>query len=438
MSSWVEPDDATLEAMSPAEREACWRTLERERVALETRMARFVHRLGERGDHLVDGHRSLRAYGRAACNWSTGEAARITRLGRLLDRYPAVADAVDTGRLGIPQLGVLARLAANPRTVTQLDESIELLVDQACTLDFDDLVTVAMRWESLADEDGAKDRHERAHRNRNARLHLGDYGFDLSANGGNTMGVQLSEILEAFVQSEFLADWEAGVVEFGDEMCPARMARTGAQRRADALHALFLAAATSSTGSGSGGGVTVNLVMGYDRFQRELSRMLGGDPDPADLSDLSQPSETVEGVQVDPRDVVIAAAMGHVRRVVVDSAGVVVDIGRRQRLFTGVLREAVMLASARCTWPGDNRPARYCQADHVVPHADDGPTRVDNGGPECGHHNRFKTRGYRTWRDPHGHWHTYRPDGTEIGWRADLHVVETRTTNTTDTLAAGD
>ena len=31
-----------------------------------------------------------------------------------------------------------------------------------------------------------------------------------------------------------------------------------------------------------------------------------------------------------------------------------------------------------------------------------------------GGHNRFKTRGYRTWRDAHRRWHTYRPDGTEI------------------------
>jgi len=36
----------------------------------------------------------------------------------------------------------------------------------------------------------------------------------------------------------------------------------------------------------------------------------------------------------------------------------------------------------------------------------------------CGHHNRWKATGYTTWRDPKGHWHHYRPDGTEIGWRS--------------------
>jgi len=54
------------------------------------------------------------------------------------------------------------------------------------------------------------------------------------------------------------------------------------------------------------------------------------------------------GVVVDAYDMVIAAATGHVRRVVLDSAGVVVDTGRKQRLFTGPLREAVLDSGRRC------------------------------------------------------------------------------------------
>jgi hypothetical protein len=34
--------------------------------------------------------------------------------------------------------------------------------------------------------------------------------------------------------------------------------------------------------------------------------------------------------------------------------------------------------------------------------------------PLCARHNRFKSRGYRYWRDTTGAWHTHRPDGTEI------------------------
>ena len=46
-----------------------------------------------------------------------------------------------------------------------------------------------------------------------------------------------------------------------------------------------------------------------------------------------------------------AALVEHVRRVVFDSRGVVVDMGSKSRLFTGTAREAAILARAVCTWP---------------------------------------------------------------------------------------
>jgi hypothetical protein len=47
--------------------------------------------------------------------------------------------------------------------------------------------------------------------------------------------------------------------------------------------------------------------------------------------------------------------------------------------------------------------------------SDQGATTPANAAPLCGHHNRWKTdHGYLTWRDPTGHWHLTRPDGTDI------------------------
>jgi hypothetical protein len=63
---------------------------------------------------------------------------------------------------------------------------------------------------------------------------------------------------------------------------------------------------------------------------------------------------------------------------------------------------------------GCNRPGRDCQADHTTDWQHGGLTDVDNGKPECGHHNRLQSLGFRVLRDDNGHWHTYRPDGTEI------------------------
>src|SRR5690606_32214941 len=116
-------------------------------------------------------------------------------------------------------------------------------------------------------------------------------------------------------------------------------------------------------------------------------------------------------------EVAAAAVVGSVRRVVVSSAGVVIDLGRRVRLFQGSSRLAVLLQSHTCIWPGCNVPASRCQADHTEPFSAGGArgsTSPGNGAPLCGKHNRLKNHGFTTWRDPAGQWHTYRPDGTEI------------------------
>jgi hypothetical protein len=115
---------------------------------------------------------------------------------------------------------------------------------------------------------------------------------------------------------------------------------------------------------------------------------------------------------------VAAALIGHVRRVGLGAGGVITDLGRRSRLLTGSARTAALLQASlddagQCLWPGCIN--RRCQVDHTLEWiADDGGTNTATSGPLCPRHNRWKTRGYRTWRDPTGTWHTRRPDGTAI------------------------
>jgi hypothetical protein len=113
----------------------------------------------------------------------------------------------------------------------------------------------------------------------------------------------------------------------------------------------------------------------------------------------------------------MAAFIGRVRRVVRTSDNVVVDLGRRVRCFTGATREAARLQAAiqrlgRCIWPGCRLAT--CQIDHATSWAHGGATNLPNALLMCGHHNRYKTRGYTTRRDTTGRWHLHRPDGTTI------------------------
>ena len=82
----------------------------------------------------------------------------------------------------------------------------------------------------------------------------------------------------------------------------------------------------------------VNFVIDVPTLERYLAGT--GDADrcrPIRVNGVAKPSS---GIPIPPSDVVAAMIWGQVRRVVVDSAGVVINMGRRQRLFRGNARQA--------------------------------------------------------------------------------------------------
>lgn len=290
------------------------------------------------------------------------------------------------------------------------------LVNEAAKLEYDDFRQLVERWELLADTDGAHRDREANHRSRDAHLTVVDGAGYLDAQFGDIDGAQAQEIFERFCDAEFRTDWDQTTAVHGDKACASLMPRTPAQRRADAMMAIFLAAASAAPDAAPPEPV-VNLVIDHHTFadllvELELLPERFRETDPLVTQ---RRCETTSGVTVDPYAVVAAAIEGRLRRVVCNTAGVIVDQGRSRRLFTGRLREAVMMLTPRCIWPGCRVRSGRCQADHLHEwSADHGHTRTDNGGPLCGRHNRFKHHGYTVRRDGTGHWHTYRPDGTEL------------------------
>jgi hypothetical protein len=98
-----------------------------------------------------------------------------------------------------------------------------------------------------------------------------------------------------------------------------------------------------------------------------------------------------------------------------DSRGVVIDYGTKQRLFTGHARQAAMLLHRTCEAPGCTLPAAWSQIDHNIEWYEGGRTDQSNRAIGCGHHNRTKHRQrWRIRRDRHGRAYTLKPDGTII------------------------
>jgi hypothetical protein len=161
----------------------------------------------------------------------------------------------------------------------------------------------------------------------------------------------------------------------------------------------------------------VNILMDQRTFEETLFAH-GFGPDPTDLpdTDLSERRcETSSGITLLP-DVAIRAALGgHVRRVVVDSAGVVINMGRKQRLFTGSAREAAKLLARHCGFGGCDVPITFAEVDHLDEWGrDNGATDQENAAIDCKTHNRAKHRGFRAERQPNGQIIFYRPDGTPM------------------------
>jgi hypothetical protein len=362
----------------------------------------------------VDGHSTAIAWSAFTCRTSRTVAARRVRAGRLFRHLTTTRDLFGAGAVGVEQVDLLARLHANPRCGHELAECEALLLEHAQQFSFPRFNKCTDRWLELADADGAERNHRSARTDRHLSLQrLPDGRWRVTGSYDAVDGETLNETHQRFTETERLADWAAARAEHGDNANQTHLPRTERQRRADALVAMAVQAASTPADAQAPEPV-VNIIMTNDAFEAAAAAYAGATtvaPRPATYPDYR--CETVNGGPVSPAEAFRLALLGHVRRVVFGTAEA--SVSRRARLFTGPLRKLLDVRDGSCTWAGCDRPPRQCQGGHLEPFRDDGETTAANGGLECGPHNRFKDRHrYKTWRDPNGTWHTYRPDGTEL------------------------
>jgi Domain of unknown function (DUF222) len=409
---------AGLAGFSDARLTDRFRELEHQRRQIEAELATVIGEAERRVIYAVDGHASIKGWCRTMGRWSMSETAARHRLARLMHASPEVTTAITSGHLGLAQADLLARAFTNPRCGTQLLDLIDLLLRHAQHLPYEEFRHVIRRWETLADADGAHRDHRHTHLNRTATISEINGIIHLTTHGDTADGAELTEIFRRYRDAEFDTDWQHTLATHGDHATPSLMPRTNSQRSWDALTRIFRDAASTPANAQPPEPV-VNLIIGLDHFEHALAQTLAGSaiPDPIQWSPNDPRwwrSETTTGIPVPPANIVTAALIGHVRRVVINSAGVVVNMGRKRRLFTGPARDAVLMMLPTCTWPGCPPGTGRTQADHTHPHQHGGTTSTTNGGPACPHHNRHKNLGFTVHRDPNGYWHTHRPNGTEI------------------------
>lgn len=356
---------------------------------------------------------------------SQAEATHRIRVGRelrarsSLDGSPLpapfahVAEAVETGRIGIDSALAIAKNLADAAAVAtpdQLAAAEVTLVEHACSVSADLVALQAAVWRSALDPDGAEPRLEKLREKR--RFTIGRETPDgLTPFSGlaepvfaATLRAAIGDRTAPSRRPRFLDEADLPEGAEAIDLEPADDPRTREQRNYDVLAGLLTAGIRSDaeTSGPLHSTATVTVVV-------RASDLASG-TGPAWLDDVREPITAA-----------LAAEIGcdsGITLVGVADNGQPLWIGRRERYFTAAQRKALAVRDGGCVWHGCTAPPSWTHAHHVIPWHLDGPTDIDNGVLLCAFHHHLLHRGdYRMrmvdglpqllsprWIDPEQQW----------------------------------
>jgi len=145
-------------------------------------------------------------------------------------------------------------------------------------------------------------------------------------------------------------------------------------RRAQALMSLAHVYLANGDGPRNGGDrPRVTVLVNYDDLIRGVAgaTLLGSD------------------TRISPREARRLACDADILPAVLGSDSQLLDLGRTTRLFSGDLRQAIVIRDRGCVFPGCHRDPRDCEAHHIKPWQDGGSTSFDNAALVCPTHHRL-------------------------------------------------
>nr|WP_237728278.1 HNH endonuclease signature motif containing protein [Cellulomonas sp. APG4] len=409
---------------------------------LSVRVARAVHRLqvcrlGWLTRIEADGRWALDAV-RSFAHWvawshglSLATARRDVRLARTLrDDLPLTAAAAAAGQIGPDHVWALASIAATSdarraalaapvaavEDVTPQEAVSEgardartgeqVLVELAAQHRVEPFRRVLHHFAAVADPDAADRAFADAAEREFVELAATTGGFHLAGFLTTEHGQVLRTALDA-----------VGGVPAADDR------RSTTQRRAQALADLGRTVLDHGlAGAGSAVRPHLAVTVSWTELRAELDRT-GADRDPVtgaqvdwDALLAEPPARWLDGTGPVPSSVLKRLACdGNVSRIVFGPESQVLNVGRRERTFTGSRRVAVIARDGGCVWPGCHAPPAQCEVHHALtPWAAHGETSTDNAALLCWFHHAHVDGHGITMRHERGRWRFRRRDGTEV------------------------
>jgi hypothetical protein len=287
------------------------------------------------------------------------------RLARALDQMPATADALASGEVSAPAVGVLVR--ARQGCEEAFAEVEAVLLEAARDLPTAELRHAAAYWRQAADPAMAVDDEERRFERR--ALHASP-ALDGMCRVDGDLDPEGGQVVLTALRAQMDADGRDG-----------RDLRTPPQRRADALVEIcrrWLDGADRPDAGGERPHVVVTVDL------ETLERRAPGRSELADTGPIT------------PEAARRWACDAAVSRVITDARSVPLDLGRRTRVVPAALRRAVIVRDRTCRLPGCDRPPSWCDAHHVRHWAEGGDTALGNLILLCRRHHRVVHRhGFR-------------------------------------------
>ena len=295
--------------------------------------------------------------------------SRMNTAARLHRRYPQLAEALKTGRVGWQHVKVIDS-AGNDRNWQDLADLLPGLIDLAQVATFERWAREVRGIAQRLDQDGG---YDPASDPANNHLHLVPTTDGITYVSGQLVG-ELALTIKKLIDGEtervlkrYRADAEA---TGGETPVPSR-----AQACAEALGELVDRGSGVPEGSGK-------------LPEPEIVVILNDTGDTEDGGELTDD----DGNHLSPHILrfIIAAAM--IRPLEVSGSGDPLRMGRTLRYANRHQRRALLARDGGCIFPGCDRPASWCDVHHVDEWDANGPTDIDNIGLLCRHHHRVTHR----------------------------------------------
>ena len=362
-NDWLAENDSSLYCDATA-----IKALERQLSRFECTTALAVASFEQSGEWDRDGARTGTAWIDTTCHLPKYEARAQLRRGKALPELPVAAAAFASGDLGAAQVDVLVKVKS-PVTQEALARDEAMLVQAGIDLKFAEFCRVVAYWEQHADPDGTEEADLARQARRDVYLVPSPDGYLGKMNFGRIEGAIVSKELRRLEEELFLADWAEAKERLGRDPRPHELARTPAQRRADAMLEMAVRSA-SAPADGRRPEPLFTVLIDYPTLLGRISQIEGGP--------VVTPGSLLPWIDEALFERIVFAPNTRI------------ECSVTSRFFTGATRRVIEVRDQQCQHEFCDRRAEECQIDHIVPWSEGGLTVQSNAQVLCGPHNRMR------------------------------------------------